>query len=281
MVRMVSPVLLPSSSSDIEQVEVWVSVPAGATVGLAQDERGRLSLEFPPGTRSDRVEWFGRGEERRIVDVRGTRIDDDGSQTFFVYRPTAADPQAALFGVEWAREDEHAHAAATERMVHRLSQLPPAAGMPAARKQRFLDGVRAKNRCAGCHTIDRPQNTRANEHGIVDRGTDRSGLFTPRTVLWDEVPIEAYGMHNGSLHEPTLEIRCHDVVVEAETLDGRRCPDSEVAVGRIRWDQARRMRSDRADMICASRRAIAGWLATEDRVRVAAALAPCDAQKSE
>lgn len=276
MVRMVSAAYLPSSSADQEQVEVWVSVPDGAHVTLGEDERGRLSPTFPPGSRSDRVEWFGTGEARRIVDVRGTAIDDDGTQTFYVYRPTKADPHAELFGVEWAREDESAHEAATQRVIDRLASLPPATTMKKAQRERFFKGVRNKNRCASCHTIDRPENGTPGEHGIVDRGTDHSGFFTPRTVLWDEAPVEAYGKHNGSLHDPSLELRCGDEVVEADALEKRRCPGSEIAQARIVWDRAWGNPSSRAHMICASRRAIAGWVSEADRPKLASVLAPCE-----
>ena len=280
MVRMVSPVYLPSSSAEQEQVEVWVSVPADATVQLGEDERGRWSLTFPPGTRADRVEWFGTGAARRIADIRGTRIDDDGTQTFFVYRPTAPHPTAPLFGVEWARENATAHAAATERLVARLSTLPPAAGMKPERRARFLDDVRAKNRCAGCHGIGRPENTHPREHGVVDRGTDNSGFFTPRAVLWDEGPVEAYGKHNGSLHDPALTVRCNGGVVDAAALTNRRCPEGEIAQARVQWERAWSNGGARAHMICASRRAIAGWLSPEDRTRLTSVIAPCDgAQK--
>ncbi len=279
MVRMVSAVHLPSSSPDQEQVEVWVSVPSGATVELGQDERGRPSLTFPPGTRSDRVEWSGHGDARRIVDVRGTRIEPDGSQSFFIYRPTAPDPRAPLFGVEWARQDTKAHEAATERMVQRLSSLPPAVSMPPPRRDRFLQGVRNKNRCAGCHRLDRPENTNPREHGTVDRGTDHSGFFTPRTVLWDEGPIERYGKHNGSLQDPALEIRCGDAVVDPQMLDERRCPGGVIAQARIRWDHAWSNGSARAHMICESRRAIAGWLSPEDRTSLASVWAACDGRQ--
>lgn len=271
-VKLVPPVHLPSSSDQLDQVEIWVKVPEGASIEVHDDERGRPTLEFPPGTIADRVEYAGLGAERTIVDIRGTTIDEDGSQTFHVYRPTATDPGVPLFGLRWAREDGEAHGAATERLVAKVGALPPLVNMAEPRRSRILDGVRARNGCAGCHRISRPENTRSGEHGIVNRSTDRSGFFTPHTVLWDEMPLESYGRFDRSWSDPAVEVRCGDEVV---SRDDRACPDGSLPQGRIRWDASDPASRTHLDAVCESRAWIVAHLTDQGRADLAPIMTPC------
>lgn len=271
-VQLVPPVHLPSSSPHRDQVEIWVKLPAGGIIDLSRDEAGRPTLEMPPGTLADRVEWFGTGDDRRIVDIRGTRLEEAGAQTFYVYRPTAPDPRAPLFGLEWAREDPAAQRAATDYLVTKVAEHPPVVEMAEARRVEILDGVRARNACAGCHGLERPENEEPRQHGLVDRGTDRNGFFTPRTVLWDEVPLEAYGVHDRSWDDPGLEIRCAGVPV---TGPGRRCADGGIARGRLRWDAPEPEAQALRAAVCEGRRWLADHMAEDDRAILAPVLAPC------
>lgn len=270
--RLAPPVHLPSSSPDRDQVEIWVRLPDDALIGLFEDEAGRPTLELPPGTLSDRVEWHGDGEDRRIVDIRGTRIEPDGAQTFYVYRPTAPDPTAPLFGLEWPRGDAAVQRAATDYLVSKVAALPPVVGMAESRRHEVLEGVRGRNQCAGCHGLSRPENERPRQHGLVDRGTDRSGLFTPRTVLWDEAPLEAYGAYDRSWDDPALEVRCAGVPV---TEPGRRCPDGGIARGRLRWDATEPDARAWLAAVCESRAWVAAHMSDADRGKLAASLIPC------
>lgn len=279
-VLLVPPVHLPSSSPDRDQVETWVKLPEGARIALLWDEAGRPSLELPPGTLADRVEWLGTGDDRRIVDIRGTRIEADGSQTFYVYRPTAPNPRAPLFGLEWSRDDPQAQHAATERLATKVGELPPVAGMPPARREAVLDGVRARNACAGCHALSRPENQAPREHGLVDRGTDASGLFTPRTVLWDEVPLEAYGAHDRSWDDPAIEVRCPgehgpEPAPTPEAGAPRRCPDGAIARGRLRWNAPEPVAKAHRAAVCESRAWLIAHMAQEDAAKLTPALQPC------
>ena len=271
-VQLVPPVHLPSSSPEQDQVEIWVRLPEGARIELSEDEAGRPTLEFPAGTLADRVEWYGAGEERRIVDIRGTRLEAGGAQTFYVYRPTAPDPRAPLFGLEWSREDPAAQRAATDHLSSKVAALPPVVDMPEARRAQVLEGVRGRNQCAGCHGLSRPENEEPHQHGLVDRGTDVSGFFTPRTVLWDEVPLEAYGAHDRSWDEPALEVRCAGVPV---TEAGRRCPDGSIARGRLRWDVTTPQARLHQTAVCESRTWVLAHMNDEHRARLAPFLVPC------
>lgn len=270
--QLVPPVHMPSSSAQRDQVEIWVKVPDDALIELSFDPAGRPTLEFPPGTLADRVEWFGTGDERRIVDIRGTRIEADGAQTFYVYRPTAPDPRAPLFGLEWARGDAALQQVATEYFVAKVAEHAPVAGMPEARRTKILDGVRARNACAGCHGLSRPENETPRQHGLVDRGTDRSGLFTPQTVLWDEVPLEVYGAHDRSWDDPAIEVRCAGTPV---TGPGRRCPDGGIARGRLRWDATEPEAKALQSAVCEGRRGLLAHMTHESSANIASVLEPC------
>lgn len=271
-VQLTPPAHLPSSSPQRDQVEIWVKLPEAATLEVAFEHADRPTLEFPPGTAAERVEWFGTGDERRIVDIRGTIIEPGGAQTFYVYRPTAPDPRAPLFGLAWARGDQAVQRAATEYLVAKVAALPPVVDMAEPRRAAILDGVRARNACAGCHGLARPENEVPRQHGLVDRGTDRSGLVTPQTVLWDEVPLEVYGAHDRSWEDPAIEVRCAGTPV---TGPGRRCPDGSIARGRLRWEatdpEARALQS----AVCESRLWLAAHMTQNARADIAAALGPC------
>ncbi|MCA9711690.1 MAG: hypothetical protein KDK70_37995 [Myxococcales bacterium] len=276
-VPLVPPVHLPSSSPERDQVEIWVKLPPDGLIDVRLDERQRPVLRFPPGTWADRVEFAGRGDARRIVDIRGTRIEPDERQTFYVFRPTAPDPDAPLFGVEWPREDAGAHRAATERLLSKLTALPPAATMDDDARHRFLEGVRVRNGCAGCHGLARPDNEIPKQHGLVDRGTDDSGLFTPQTVLWDEVALEAYGAHDRSWSDPAIEVRCGDRALDAQDpQDARRCPDGSIAQGRLRWDATEPVARAHLAQVCEGRRILTAHMTPENRAKISPAMGPCE-----
>lgn len=257
---------IPSSLAERDQVQIWLSLPPTGEID-GQQQGGKLRLKFPPGTRADRVEYAGLGEHRRIVDIRGSTVTEDG-QRYHVYRPSAAQPAAALFGASWPAGQSKAHGVATDYLVERIAAAPPVAEMEAQRRTAELDSFRGKNNCLPCHDANRPDNTRLREHGLVNRGTDVSGFFTPSTVFDDEVPLESYGRFDRSLDDPLLDIVCGDEVVEA--LEGRACPDPQ-EVPRARWNWERAWVADpaRAEARCEQAR----WLAARMNARTQAAVA--------
>ncbi|MEQ1506201.1 MAG: hypothetical protein ABMB14_28470 [Myxococcota bacterium] len=221
--RIEAPTHLPSGEVGRDAVEVWVRLPDGEAIRSEALADGRTGLVFPAGTVADRVEWRGEGRERRIVDVRGTRLDDDGARTHHVYQPIVRDPDAPLLGVEWPAGDADATAVALDRFVAAVRPHRPDA-----------DGwerlYRSKHACDACHVADRPDNTVPGEHGLVNRGTDVQGWFTPSTLLSDTVPGEAYGAWSGDRTDPHVVPSC------PEARAGRTCADG--AVPRWRLDAA-------------------------------------------
>jgi hypothetical protein len=274
-VQMVPPVHLPSSSNDVDQVRVWIRVPDGGSISARKDESGRILLRFPPGTIADRVEFAGEGDGSFVADVRGATILEDGGQKHHTYRPVARRPGAELIGVRWRAGDEPIHHKATDRLIERIRGTSPANTLAPDRLEELLTSVRKKNECLPCHDAARPDNQRPNQHGLVNRGTDDSGFFTPSTILAEAIPLEQYGQFDRSLSDAALVIQCGGQPVDPATLQHRRCPDGTVAFGV--WDakRAQQLDSGRFEAICESRRYLYERLDEAGKALVVDILRPC------
>jgi hypothetical protein len=265
-VQMIAPVRLPSSSPDVDQVEVWLRIPDGAEIEATPGPSGELLLDFPVGTIADRVEFVGLGAQRRVADIRGAEIVDGRQQRFHVYRPTSAIPGDPLYGVQWSWHDDAAHRAATDRLLAKLDDAY--AFEDDTRREAFLRDVRAKNACLPCHAPARPENATPREHGLVNRGTDHSGFFTPATVLRDAIPLESYGAHDGTLGDAAVKVVC-----AGGELEGRECSNGVVPIGH--WTGAAAP-ADRVRMVCEARRYLVEHMSPEARARFESSLAPCN-----
>lgn len=205
--EVVPPVHFPQPA--IGAVSVWLSLPNDARVDRVTRDDGASVLGWPPGTTADRIETRGSGADLRVVDVRGTRIDADGRRWHHVFRPVDNDPARALVGVEWPADDPELHAIAVDTFVQRLRDGGVQSG---------LDAVRSKLDCDGCHRPMRPDNQTPMEHGLVARGTDAAGWFTPSTVLADDVPLERYGARDLNAADPYVTVVCPACAVPRATL---------------------------------------------------------------
>ncbi len=252
---LVPPAHIPSSDAEIDQVTVWLKLGAGAITTREVD--GRTLLVFPEGTRADRVEKAGRADVAFIADIRGTTLTADGPR-FHVYRPAAPQPAAPLFGAQWPSDSADAHAVATDYLAGRIAESEPVKSWKPAAREAELQSFRGKNACLPCHDPARPENTRAGEHGLVNRGTDGSGFFTPYTLFEDDVPLEQYGAHDHTLGDPLVDVVCGEEIVaqtEGKTWD-RSCPAGQTPRARWRWDRAWAQAPTRAKQRCAQ----AKWL---------------------
>ncbi len=247
------PAHIPSSDPEIDQVTVWLKLGDGAIT--VRTHEGRSVLVFPDGTRADRVEQTGRGESRFIADIRGTTLTTNGPR-FHVYRPSAPQPDATLFGARWPSGDADAHAAATDYLAERISVSEPVASWKPARRQAEVESFRQKNACLPCHDPARPENTRAGEYGLVNRGTDGSGFFTPYTLFADDIPLEQYGAHDHSMTDPLVDVVCGETVIAAAEGWDRTCPQGAAPRARWRWDRAWAQAPTRAKQRCTQ----AKWL---------------------
>lgn len=273
------PIRVPSSDAELQQVEVWMGLPAGRTVGTAIGDDGRARLHFGAGTRADRIEWTGRGDARRIVDVRGTWIDDTGRCMHHVLRPVEEVPGAALTGVQWPCDDAEAERVATLRMQARIAALPPFRAMTDEQRARGLARFGEQNECDACHREGRRDATRVDELGVVWRGTDANGFFVPESILRDAIPFEGYGAFDRNVGDPAITVDCGGLA--PTTIEPRhgvqrwRCPDDRVPIGRFDWSIAKAQDPARAEEICRGRRWLWEHLDDAARALYPDAIAPC------
>lgn len=278
-VRLEPAIRMPSASAELQQVEVWMRLAAGSTVGIATGDDGRARLHFGAGTRADRIEWTGSDDARRIVDVRGTWIDDAGRCTHHVLRPVEERVGAPLAGEQWPCDDAQAERVATARMQSRIAELPPLRAMADEQVSRALARFAEQNQCDGCHREGRGDATRVDELGVVWRGTDANGFFVPASILRDALPLEGYGAFDRNVEDPAITVDCGDV--EAVAIEPRhgvkrwRCADDRVPIGRFDWSIARARDPARAQEICHSRRRLWDHLDEAARALYPDALAPC------
>lgn len=256
----------PSSSSRQDQVETWVKIPGGIT-------RGRYGLTMPPQTQADRVEFRNSGSARRIVDIRGTEILNDG-QSFHVYRPTASRSSASLYGVHWSRGDTSGRAASLQRMVKHLERSPPGKHMAASARSKYLARFQEKSDCASCHSFNRAENRVPRQWGLVNRGTDGSGFFGIYAVLQDRVALESYGDFDRSLDDPALDVACWVDGARQGPPHSRRCARG-IAMATIDWSRAWSQTPQRARQICASRRYLVERMEPPAKAQYRRALTPC------
>lgn len=255
-VEMVPPVHLPSNHRDWDQVKIWLRIPAGARLAVTS-----AGLEWPPGTEADRVEYRGSRDAPRVVDVRGSSVDAEGRRWDHVYRPTSQVLGAPLLGVRWRADDTGAHAEAIDWLMDSLRHSALAAEV--SDPDRWVEGVRAKMNCNGCHIPNRPANRSPREFGVVSRGTDSMGWFTPSTILDDEAPLEAYGRWDRNMADPWVHATCAGGepagFQRGPGLDYQ-CADGSVPRARLDLKGALQAGDPHAIAVCASRRVLIAHL---------------------
>lgn len=282
-VALAPPVHLPESAGDRGRTVVWLKLPEGAAIDTVavSDPRG-FTLDFPPGTVADRVEYWRPNADAplQVADVRGVRVEADGRQVFRVFRPREARPGAALYGYEWARGDAEAkarvHAAITARMEAGSGFAWPS--RPEGR-QKAIAGYLGKSGCATCHTPDRPDVLVGKSAIGVQRGTDHSGFFVPQTLLRDDAPLESYRTHDPNADDPCVRVTCGDAVATPTTTPAGgkrfRCANGAVPRGRFDLDCAVRAADGHGAAVCASRRVLYDHLDEPAREHFRAAFEAC------
>ena len=276
-VELVPPVRLPSTSATLDDVAIWLRLPDDGVIATQVADDSRVLLEFPPGTVIDRVESRGPADDRVVIDVRGTRIAADGAQWLHTYRRAGKGRDRSLFGYEWPRDDTKAHERATARLLDELGERPPGAAMSTKKRERYLASIERKNQCTSCHGYARPTNTREGEHGLVNRGTDASGFFTPLTVLTKTVVLERYGKLDPNLDDPAIEIACPDdaqpSMVERHDRLRAECPARAVPLATV---DLREVEGERLAGLCRARRYLHDHLDAEGKQLFGPAIAACD-----
>ena len=85
-VEMVSPIHLPTTAGRLLRTRVFLKLPPGGRVATDGTPQAP-TLRFPPGTEAERVDEWRGASGWRVVDVRGTRLDEGGRALFHAYRP--------------------------------------------------------------------------------------------------------------------------------------------------------------------------------------------------
>jgi hypothetical protein len=287
-VEMVGPMRPPTSDDGEMHIVVYVRLPidpalAVHIVGTGPD--GMPLLEYPPGTVSDRVEYFGTpgvddpiGPTWVVLDVRGTRVTTT-SQEFHVFRPRTDRPGGALLGLSWPRGDDLAQARATDA-VGALVETGRVLGPPgSAARAAAASSLRALNDCASCHAAKSAPETRA-ASTRVHRGTDASGFFQVSSVLRDESPLEVYRPRNANAGDSLVRFVCKDggdAQVEANARANVHCPGGSVPVGILDLPAAMKAGDPHARRLCASRRYLYAHLDAAARDAFASAERECEA----
>ncbi len=257
-VPLTPPVHLPSTRSDRDTVAVHLALPAHGEVTWVDTPGGRSVLAWPPGTQADRVEEWGG----RVVDVRGTRIDAAGRRWHHVYKPATPGTDPKMLGATWPADAPELTQIAVEAFLDALMQTEVGEARPDP--ERYRGQVAAKLDCEGCHALARPANEVAREHGLVARGTDAAGWFTPATVLDLQVALEAYGAWDRNLSDPHVSLSCAgEPLTKPAAGQGvhPRCPEGRVPTAHHDLEAALDADDPRAQALCESWHLITGRLA--------------------
>jgi hypothetical protein len=250
---MVPSIRLPTTHSADDLIQVWLSVPQDKRIDARYlPEQARWSLVFPPGTRSDRVEYFaisgdssasgapslwlpgtsGARDQWTVADVRGTEVLPHG-QRFHVLKPISGAPHAPLRGWSWQRGDEAGRVAATERLLQQAADTPRPAGR-AALDAAGLRQLGRLNHCAHCHNPDRPRHLWQDRDVETRRATDTHGFFVPQAVLSDDCVVANHRPRDLNADDPFVTVRCGDLPATLDRHDGAEqfsCPHGRVPVG--------------------------------------------------
>lgn len=275
-VRLEPATHLPSSDATQDQVQVWLRLPDDGVIATVAGPDGPV-LRLPPGSEIDRVELAGEGQTRRVVDVRGARIDADGRTIHRVLRRESGRLDAALFGFAWPAADAEAHEAATDLLLEGLAATAELRAMDHGAVQRTLAAIRGMNQCNGCHAPLQPAATRDGER-LVRRGTDASGFYVPQAIFADELPLETYGAFDRSLDDPFVSVHCPDGTPELVEDDRAHieCPGGAAPSGRLSLSAALAAQDPRAQALCRARAHLFAHLDPAGQRAFADAAAACE-----
>jgi hypothetical protein len=275
-IEMVAPVRPPSSLDGKTRIAVYTRFPKGGLVrAVPGREPGTWTLEVPDGTESDRVELYGEGEADadvsngnfRVLDVRGIRFQE-GGQEMHVLRPAAN--TRALLGLAWQRGPLEANATALLSDLVRNAVLT--APNTQAEREKAATHLSAIKNCQTCHVPQHAARTRESEPGIVNRGTDASGLFQHASILQERLPFETYRPRDMNLNDKYITRFCSGTLALVGT---QRCPDGSIVEGQLDIKAALAAGDLHAKRVCDSRRALAERMSPEARTRFSIAFEVC------
>lgn len=278
-VEMVSPIRPPSSEDGHTRIAVYVRFPASGRIRALESGEG-WTLALPVGTSADRVELYGDGPRDaapsaawRVLDVRGISIvasGDASGRQLRVLRPKGLE-SGELFGITWPWGGAQSGATAIlgELVLRRFIAAPD---RPAER-ERAAVRLRRLNDCPACHVPRSPGRRTERDPGIVNRGTDASGLFQVASVLRDRLPFETYRPRDMNRGDPLIARFCGVNRVDDLTA---RCPDGSILEGELNVREGLKRGDPHTRRVCESRRALARHLEESGLVAFREALTECD-----
>ncbi len=263
-VELTTPVRPPTTEDGTAHIVVVLKVPRGERITAAR---------MPVGAIAARVEYAGTAHAPddavdrtwRVLDVRQFEWTS-GGVACTVLRP---DGEGRLVGLSWTC-GEQADLRAGELLASYMRQDRFQGPRGDSARERSAHRIQLVNHCRGCHRSERPEDRTVG--AVVQRGTDASGLFSLGSVFRDEDPVERYRPVDTNAGDPRMAPLCPDSEIDvpaARCRDGRR--------PRLRVDIPRGLRdgTPHVAQLCATRRALAGWLAPEMRATILPALTAC------
>ncbi|MDT8386556.1 MAG: hypothetical protein RQ736_03530 [Thiogranum sp.] len=292
---MLPSIRLPTTHNVDDLIHVWLRVPEGRSIDAEYlPGQSRWVLVFPPGTHSDRVEYFRiagappdtealflpaaplERDNWSVVDVRGTEIHADG-QSFHVLRPVSGAPQAPLRGWSWRRGNSQAQQLATERLLEFTATAARPGGRPPLDRSGRQQLARL-NDCAHCHTRDKPRRLWLDQEVSMERATDAHGFFVPQAVLSDDCVVANHRPRDLNSEDPFVQVRCGDRPARLETRESVEvfvCPDQRVPIGYRDVGAGLAAGHDYTRQLCESRRWLYERMTDTARAAFTGAFAVC------
>lgn len=266
-IELTTPVRPPTTEDGTAHIVVVIKVPRGELVTAAQ---------MPTGTIAARVEYAGPAHAPdaaidrtwRVLDVRQFEWTAAGVDCS-VLRP---DGDGRLVGLRWTC-GEQADARAGELLARFMREDRFKGPRGDGARERSAHRIQLVNDCRTCHRFERAEDRSA--AALVQRGTDASGLFSLRSVFRDEDPVERYRPVDTNAGDPTMTPVCPDSEIDVAAA---RCRDLRRPRLRLDLPAGLRAGAPHVAQLCATRRAVARWLAPPMRATIEPALAVCGAR---
>jgi hypothetical protein len=263
-VEIVTPVRPPTSKETTAHISVFVRIPDGKQV---------IDGNWPNGSEAARIEYAGTAHAPdaevaaswRVLDVRAFEWTPRG-MFCTVLRPNRSEK---LVGLRWpcSLENDRRASELLQQFVIEERFIAPSS---ATARQNAAQHLASINRCVGCHQVNRAEDRSVN--ALVQRGTDRAGLFSVRSAFRDEDPAERYRPVDSNVDDPWFSPVCPDshLDVAASVCQNGQRP-------RLRYDLAgaRAANAPHAARLCASRIQLAPFFNDATRSDWKTALAAC------
>ena len=283
-VEMVPAVAPPVARGGRGRIQVFLKIPEGGRITVVERD-GRALLQYPPGTIADRVESLSSKDKTRwaVSDVRGTKIRDDGTEEYHVYRPLRSGFDGSpLFGYAWPKDDPEAGEATfalfREAFEHRSGFLFPHRG---ERLKRRIRTFHAQHACAACHVAGKPAAVDRTAK-LPFRPTDARGFYAPLSVLVSSGMLETYRPRDLNHEDSAVTLRCAEADVTPERHDDGKggvrftCGDETAHVwADVDVPAGLRQGNPRIRKLCAARRYLFDHMAPGARRAFVSAFAAC------